>query len=57
MPREKKLYSDAIPGLGLISFPVLATSLPTSVITTGVAVLAAGFRIRFLVRLAARIDP
>lgn len=51
MPGEKKLYSDAIPTLGVISCALLATSLPVPVITTGVAVLAAGFGVRFVVRL------
>ena len=50
MPREAKLYSDAVPVVGLISCATLAVSLTPPIILTGLAVLAAGFVLRLLMR-------
>ncbi len=50
MPREAKLYSDAVPVIGLISCTVLALSLTLPIILTGVAVLVVGFVLRILLR-------
>lgn len=50
MPREDKLYPDAVPLLGLVSCVVLALSLAPRVILTGMVVLAAGLLLRRLRR-------
>lgn len=50
MPREAKLYPDAVPTVGLVSCTVLALSLTTPVIVSGLAVLAVGFVLRALLR-------
>jgi APA family basic amino acid/polyamine antiporter len=50
MPRKAKLYSDAVPLVGLVACAVLAVSLNWRVIATGTCVLAAGFVIRSLLR-------
>ena len=48
MPASAKLYSDAVPAIGLISCCVLALSLAPPVITVGLAVLAIGLLGRVL---------
>ena len=48
MPRRAKLYSDAVPLVGLVSCACLALSLRRPVVITGIAVLAAGFALRSL---------
>lgn len=48
MPRDAKLYPDAVPLVGFASCAVLAVSLAPSVILAGVAVLAAGLGFRWL---------
>ncbi|MGH7445844.1 MAG: APC family permease, partial [Longimicrobiales bacterium] len=50
MPSAAKLYHDAIPFVGLGSCAVLAVSLTPSVIFTGLAILAAGVALRWLIR-------
>jgi basic amino acid/polyamine antiporter, APA family len=50
MPAEAKLYSDAVPWVGVISCMVLAFSLQMPVILTGLGVLAAGLLARVVVR-------
>jgi basic amino acid/polyamine antiporter, APA family len=50
MPREAKLYPDAVPAFGLLSCTILALSLATPVIVTGSTVLAAGCGLRALLR-------
>ena len=50
MPRRAKLYSDAVPLVGLVSCACLALSLRFSVVMTGIGVLAAGFAFRSMVR-------
>ncbi|MEX2583574.1 MAG: amino acid permease [Gemmatimonadota bacterium] len=50
MPAREKLYSDAIPIVGLVSCSLLALSLTLPVILTGVALLAAGFLLRATLR-------
>lgn len=50
MPRAAKLYTDAVPMLGLASCALLALSLAPGVMATGAAVLAAGFVVRRIVR-------
>jgi APA family basic amino acid/polyamine antiporter len=57
MPREGKLYSDAVPIVGLISCAGLAMSLALPVVGAGASVLIAGFAIRQLVRRAERGRP
>lgn len=55
MPREAKLYPDAVPAVGLAACLLLAASLPPRTAAVGVAVLAAGFALRAAARaLAAR---
>ncbi|HEX6068782.1 MAG TPA: amino acid permease [Longimicrobiaceae bacterium] len=48
MPREDRLYPDAVPVVGLASCALLALSLTPSIILTGVTLLAAGFALRWL---------
>ncbi len=50
MPQEAKLYPDVVPWVGVISCAVLAFSLQTSVILTGLSVLAGGFVVRAVVK-------
>lgn len=50
MPREAKLYPDAVPVVGLIACTALALSLAPDVIIAGLAVLAAGLLIRLVTR-------
>jgi APA family basic amino acid/polyamine antiporter len=50
MPSEARLYSDVVPIVGLVACAALALSLSPLVIATGLAVLAAGFILRALVR-------
>ena len=53
MPREAKLYPDAVPLVGLVACAALAISLAPATMLMGVAVLAAGFAARWLSRRAA----
>lgn len=53
MPRAGKLYPDAVPRLGLASCAVLALSLSPPVIATGLALLAAGFALRWALQRTA----
>jgi basic amino acid/polyamine antiporter, APA family len=46
MPREAKLYPDAVPLLGLVACAVLAVSLALPVVLAGLALLAAGLALR-----------
>ncbi|HUG97805.1 MAG TPA: amino acid permease [Gammaproteobacteria bacterium] len=46
MPREAKLYADAVPAVGLVCCTVLAMSLTPSVVLTGTAVLVVGLAVR-----------
>jgi basic amino acid/polyamine antiporter, APA family len=48
MPRAAKLYSDAVPAIGLVACILLSVSLAWPTIRTGLLVLAAGFVFRFL---------
>jgi APA family basic amino acid/polyamine antiporter len=50
MPAAAKLYSDAIPWVGLVACAVLALSLSLTVIVTGAAALTAGLAMRLVVR-------
>jgi APA family basic amino acid/polyamine antiporter len=50
MPAAAKLYPNAVPVAGALACAVLALSLPLRVTAIGVAVLVAGFGIRYLVR-------
>jgi basic amino acid/polyamine antiporter, APA family len=50
MPREAKLFHDAIPVIGFISCMLLALSLSSSVILAGLGILVAGFVVRAAVR-------
>jgi basic amino acid/polyamine antiporter, APA family len=50
MPRSAKLYSDAVPVVGLTGCAVLALSLSPSVIGAGILVLLAGFTVRWFLR-------
>ena len=52
MPRGSKIYSNAVPIVGLIGCIALAASLPLRTIGTGVAVLVVGFVFRWLSRSA-----
>ena len=49
MPRQSKLYSDAIPVLGLLTCIVLAISMTAPVVLTGIAILVLGFIVRWIV--------
>src|SRR5690606_36289657 len=46
MPREVKLYPDFVPRFGLVACGVLALSLTTETIVTGMLVLIVGFALR-----------
>jgi basic amino acid/polyamine antiporter, APA family len=48
MPRRAKLYSDAVPAVGLFACAALAVSLSPSVIAAGLAVLGLGLAGRIL---------
>lgn len=48
MPRDAKLYPDAVPAVGLVGCAVLAVSLAPAVILTGLGVLAVGLVLRRL---------
>ncbi|MFO7262129.1 MAG: amino acid permease [bacterium] len=50
MPREAKLFSDAVPVFGLAACTLLAFSLSPRIILTGLALLAVGFLVRWIVR-------
>jgi len=50
MPREAKLFSDAVPAFGLAACALLAFSLSPRVILTGLALLAVGFLLRWAAR-------
>lgn len=50
MPARAKLFPDAVPALGLVACILLALSLAPGVMAVGLAVLAAGFVLRTLVR-------
>ncbi|MEW5930496.1 MAG: amino acid permease, partial [Gemmatimonadota bacterium] len=50
MPREGKLYPDAVPAVGLAACALLAVSLPLRTIVVGTATLAAGMLLRALLR-------
>jgi basic amino acid/polyamine antiporter, APA family len=54
MPRDLKLYHDAVAAVGLISCVVLALSLTLPVVLTGLGVLAGGFLLRAVLRATAR---
>ncbi|MGE4054448.1 MAG: APC family permease [Vicinamibacterales bacterium] len=55
MPRAAKLYSDAVPMVGLVGCATLALSLTPSIIAMGAGVLLAGVAVRtLLVRNATR---
>ena len=54
MPRELRRYPDVVPVVGLVACAVLAASLPPRTMLTGIAVLAAGFAVRAVVRALAR---
>jgi APA family basic amino acid/polyamine antiporter len=53
MPREQKLYPDAVPIVGLAACALLAASLQLKIAIVGIAVLAAGFAVRAAVRALA----
>ena len=53
MPREAKWIPDVVPVIGLLACVTLATALSTATITTGVAVLLAGFAFRWALRAIA----
>ena len=50
MPREAKLFSDAVPAFGLAACALLAFSLSPRIILTGLALLAVGFALRLAAR-------
>lgn len=50
MPREGKLYPDAVPAVGLAACALLAVSLPLRTAAVGAATLAAGMLLRALLR-------
>ena len=54
MPREARLFPDAVPATGLVACAALALSLTPATIATGVATLAVGFAVRAAVRGLAR---
>ena len=53
LPREAKLFSDAVPRFGLVSCTLLALSLEPTTILTGLVILAFGFVLRWFVRIGA----
>ncbi|HEX2201893.1 MAG TPA: hypothetical protein VHG91_01275, partial [Longimicrobium sp.] len=56
MPAGARLYPRFVPALGLVACGVLAAALPPRTALAGVAVLAAGFVVRALVRGLARTE-
>lgn len=52
MPRDAKLFSDAVPAFGLAACALLALSLSPRIILTGLAILAAGLLLRRIARAA-----
>lgn len=54
MPRDAKLFPDAVPVTGLAACAVLAVSLSPATVAAGMATLAAGFGVRAVVRGLAR---
>lgn len=50
MPVGRKIFSDAVPAVGLVGCVVLAASLDTSVLMTGTVILALGVGARWLLR-------
>ena len=54
MPREAKLYPDAIPVFGIFACATLAASLPVATIITGVGLLGVGVAFRLLLRRGLR---
>ncbi len=57
MPRDAKLYPDAVPAVGLAACALLALSLPLRTVAVGTAVLAAGMLLRALLRRGADGEP
>ena len=53
MPREAKLYPDAVPAIGLVACLGLAAALPLRTALVGLATLAAGFGVRAAVKALA----
>ena len=49
-PNQQQLYSKAVPYLGLVGCIAMSISLPLNVIVSGIALLAIGFAVRYLVR-------
>ncbi|MDX9848093.1 MAG: amino acid permease [Tenuifilaceae bacterium] len=49
-PKPQQLYSKVIPYLGLVGCVAMSISLPLNVIISGIALLAIGFAVRYLVR-------
>lgn len=56
MPRQAKLYPDAVPAVGLAACALLAVSLPARTAAVGVAVLAAGMLLRAALRRGLAAD-
>lgn len=54
MPKEAKLFPDAVPAFGLLACAALAASLSPRTVLVGTATLAAGFVVRAAVRGLAR---
>lgn len=50
MPREAKLYPDAVPVVGLAACALLTLSLPVRTVAVGLGVLAAGMLLRAVLR-------
>ncbi|HEX2168424.1 MAG TPA: APC family permease [Longimicrobiales bacterium] len=50
MPASGKLYSDAVPRIGIAACAVLTLSLPVATIAVGTLILAAGFGARLVLR-------
>jgi APA family basic amino acid/polyamine antiporter len=50
MPRESKLFADAVPAFGLLACALLAASLAPGTILVGLGTLALGFLVRWLIR-------
>ncbi len=49
-PNQQQLYSKAIPYLGLVGCIAMSISLPLNVVVSGIALLAIGFAVRYLVK-------
>ena len=49
-PKPQQLYSKVIPYLGLVGCIAMSVALPLNVIVSGIALLAIGFAVRFLVK-------